>query len=159
MAQNWLHILSSWLLLPRHTFKKINQEKCYPHIFPPPFFFSALKQQLHCFAFALRECSQPWPRQGKGHIGEEATPLAAGWGLWARLALPPLHLELSSLPLPLSLLGLWDITSLGDPRSGLSYNCSLVFVSLDQGTLTPYLKPDHKGNLNSKSNSVLRLES
>lgn len=55
--------------------------------------------------------------------------------------------------------GCGAIASLGGPRSGLSYSCSLVFVSLDQGTLTLYLKPDHKRNLNSKSNSVLRLES
>lgn len=117
MAQNWLHILSSWLLLPRHTFKKINQEKCYPHIFPPPFFFSALKQQLHCFAFALQGMLSALAKAGERSHRRRSNPP----GCWLR-AVSEVGTPSSPsgtfipLPLPLSLLGLWDHHLPGGPQ-------------------------------------------
>lgn len=130
MAQNLLHILSSWLLLPQHTFKNINQEECFPHVFPPLSFFLLWNSNSIVLLLLCRACTQPWPRQRKDQI-RETVLLAAGGGVGSEVGTSssPSGTSFPSLFFSTS----WDcatVTSMGDPRSGLSCNCCLTLVSL-----------------------------
>lgn len=101
MVRNLLHVLSSWLLFPQHTFEKINQVKCSPHIFPPPSFFFCFETATALFhVCSTGNVLSLGQGREKSKLAKKqpCSLLAQGWE--ARLALPPLHLELSSPSLP-----------------------------------------------------------
>lgn len=153
MAQNLLHILSSWLLLPQYTFKNINQEECFPHVFPPPSFFCfETATALFYFCSIGNALSLG---QGREKIRLEKQPcllLEEGWEV--RLALPPLHLELRSPPPSQSPEIVGPSPRWGIPGVGWAATAAWPWPPLRSRDLKPYLKPHSEGSLNCKSNSL-----
>lgn len=108
-----------------------------------------------------RGCTWPWPRQRKDQIREQAGLLLDQAG--NEIGLPSPASGASFLPAPhFVLCTSWSCKPF-PPVRGLrewaECSCRLVLVSLDQGTLSPYLKTDSKAKLHYKSSSVLKVDS
>lgn len=138
-------------------------------MFPPPLFFFCFETATALF----HTCSTGNALglgQGREKIKLESKPACCWTRREMRLAPPPLHLEPPSSPPnphrppcpPFLLCTSWGYKPF-PPVRGLrewaECSCRLVLVSLDQGTLSPYLKTDSKAKLRYKSSSVLKVDS